>query len=664
MMEQFGLGDLLQPRRSIPTPQRRPVSRPGPSRQSVSRDDDVLGFGEFLGELFGVQPEAPSRRAAPPTATTTVRPSAPSSAPRARPAVPAQPANAGPEDLLMQMLGAFSEAIEEELLPALVPAPEQHRVQSRHPAFTQPSFAPATAAASQARPAQPTTAKPVPASSSSPFPTPGRTSSHISPNPHNARAGAHNVRPGAADEVADIKEAIRRSLDPRGNVQGVSTSIGTGATANVQVQPAPVVTPVQNLAAASKERPMPVQATKTTSSSTRTPSGSANASPRSSASMPIPSSVSSSPRPVSHPAPKITRVPVNGPVTSTPPVSPKPQPVPVRIPISTPSSSSKSSPTIAVPSSPALSTISTTSRSSLASLSAISSIEDRFTSLTSAFTFPEHLEFAPSASSSASALLYTATNAPVRVHEQALTRLLTDLDAVESGGDSEVRKTRKELVRRVESALEGLEAAKETAWVAFKEEEAAKDANEQQAVVEDSASTQEALSEAAVDEATPSSDTAVEEILPADTMVADNENSAPAITDDAPTVAVPSTETMETVVIPEDTVPESIGTVSEVLDSSPLEPSTLASEDLAAATPVVADTEASAAIPSPVRRGSDATINVSIEEPSAAAEDLEPEPQLPAVTEEDSNTVKASYRRRRPDSFCCDFRLSLAPFSR
>ncbi|TFY80611.1 hypothetical protein EWM64_g3401 [Hericium alpestre] len=50
-------------------------------------------------------------------------------------------------------------------------------------------------------------------------------------------------------------------------------------------------------------------------------------------------------------------------------------------------------------------------------------------------------------------LAYTPTNAPVRAYEHALNHLLERLDAVESEGDEEVRRRRKEVVLDVERAL-------------------------------------------------------------------------------------------------------------------------------------------------------------------------------------------------------------------
>lgn len=87
--------------------------------------------------------------------------------------------------------------------------------------------------------------------------------------------------------------------------------------------------------------------------------------------------------------------------------------------------------------------------------------------LEKAFEFPEHLDFVPLSHSDAAGtnsfvdepgkLAYTPNNAPIHAYEHALNALLTRLDAVESNGDLEVRRRRKEVVKAVERALEVVE---------------------------------------------------------------------------------------------------------------------------------------------------------------------------------------------------------------
>jgi hypothetical protein len=98
-----------------------------------------------------------------------------------------------------------------------------------------------------------------------------------------------------------------------------------------------------------------------------------------------------------------------------------------------------------------------------ASHAAVSGILATFVSLSSNFTFPSRLEFVSSSSDSPK-LAYTPTNASLHQYEHVLTGLLTRLDAVESFGDEEVRKVRKEAVKRIERELEDLDRRKLEEW--------------------------------------------------------------------------------------------------------------------------------------------------------------------------------------------------------
>lgn len=101
------------------------------------------------------------------------------------------------------------------------------------------------------------------------------------------------------------------------------------------------------------------------------------------------------------------------------------------------------------------------------SLSQITSIVSRLETLIAGFQFPAELDFSPSRSPSPAysaldtddvfALTYTATNAPLRAQEHALSLLLTDLDNVPSFGSHVVRDARRAVVARVGEALEELE---------------------------------------------------------------------------------------------------------------------------------------------------------------------------------------------------------------
>lgn len=102
------------------------------------------------------------------------------------------------------------------------------------------------------------------------------------------------------------------------------------------------------------------------------------------------------------------------------------------------------------------------------SLDSLRSLASSFRALESTFAFPPSLDFTPSrpaspvsaASSTPAAdakLPFTPNNAPLLQYEHALNALLTRLDAVESNGDDDVRRQRKELVREVERALEAMD---------------------------------------------------------------------------------------------------------------------------------------------------------------------------------------------------------------
>jgi hypothetical protein len=81
----------------------------------------------------------------------------------------------------------------------------------------------------------------------------------------------------------------------------------------------------------------------------------------------------------------------------------------------------------------------------------VRSVRTQLYAVESAFKFPAVLDF------DQSELAVTPNNAPVRAYEQALNGLLEQLDAIESDGDEEIRNVRREVVKEVEKALEGVE---------------------------------------------------------------------------------------------------------------------------------------------------------------------------------------------------------------
>ncbi|KAJ7693560.1 hypothetical protein B0H17DRAFT_1058989 [Mycena rosella] len=111
----------------------------------------------------------------------------------------------------------------------------------------------------------------------------------------------------------------------------------------------------------------------------------------------------------------------------------------------------------------------------------VHSIDAAFTTLSAEFAFPAELDFSTSRPASPvragagaaegesvmAKLSYSARNQGVRFYQQGLSGLLAQLDAVESFGDEELRHARKEVVGRVEGALDELERVVEARWRKF-----------------------------------------------------------------------------------------------------------------------------------------------------------------------------------------------------
>jgi hypothetical protein len=207
------------------------------------------------------------------------------------------------------------------------------------------------------------------------LPIPGRTFNHLSQNPQDPGLSAEQLhrRSGAADEVADIMEAIKRSLDPQHNAkpsdveeQASAPALGHDSSSSLGLGSKHPITPNESHVATECANPS------------------------------------------------------------------QPQPTPRN------------------------------------AMVAMKSIESRLDGLTHEFVFPSEPEFpveSPQVSGrSTPTLLFTPTNQPVRAHEHDLAALLTELDAVESDGDEDIRRVRKGLVSRVESELADLERKKDDAW--------------------------------------------------------------------------------------------------------------------------------------------------------------------------------------------------------
>jgi len=102
-------------------------------------------------------------------------------------------------------------------------------------------------------------------------------------------------------------------------------------------------------------------------------------------------------------------------------------------------------------------------------LDKISSLSSSFTDRQSTFEKPPSFTFKSSPDSTSSTttpppLAFVSSNSPFLAYEDYLVNLLSKIDAVESGGDRQVKQERKSLVRKVEKELSRLDAMKERAW--------------------------------------------------------------------------------------------------------------------------------------------------------------------------------------------------------
>ncbi|KAK4046770.1 hypothetical protein OIO90_006436 [Microbotryomycetes sp. JL221] len=118
-------------------------------------------------------------------------------------------------------------------------------------------------------------------------------------------------------------------------------------------------------------------------------------------------------------------------------------------------------------------------RQALSSLAALAASLD---AQREAFKMPEQLTFQPSPPASRVSngddedqsatmprstpkLAFSSHNAPFLAYEDALVGLLSKIDAVSTGGDRTVKKTRKDLVKKINSELDMLDSARESAWL-------------------------------------------------------------------------------------------------------------------------------------------------------------------------------------------------------
>lgn len=106
-----------------------------------------------------------------------------------------------------------------------------------------------------------------------------------------------------------------------------------------------------------------------------------------------------------------------------------------------------------------------------ASLATLASLASDFDAHRASFISPTTLTFSASPSpvdrsarSPTPPLAFGSANTPFLAYEEYLLSLLTKVDAVESHGDSAIKRARKELVKQVEAELARLDGLKEKAW--------------------------------------------------------------------------------------------------------------------------------------------------------------------------------------------------------
>ncbi|ORX33598.1 hypothetical protein BD324DRAFT_654053 [Kockovaella imperatae] len=107
--------------------------------------------------------------------------------------------------------------------------------------------------------------------------------------------------------------------------------------------------------------------------------------------------------------------------------------------------------------------------SSSASIDKLDNIAHELYLATESFEFPRKLVFAPNNNAEQPQLLFNKTNSGYHAQAHKLLQLLLAADGVSSGGDKDVRRKRKDVVRAVEGAIEALEKKRDDLWTQVKE---------------------------------------------------------------------------------------------------------------------------------------------------------------------------------------------------
>lgn len=183
-------------------------------------------------------------------------------------------------------------------------------------------------------------------------------------------------------------------------------------------------------------------------------------------------------------------------------------------------------------------------------------------------------------------LAYTARNAPVHGHEDALLKLLQALDTIESGGDHSVRDNRRAVVREVEDELRKVDENVRLRWKAVLERLSTKQAEEQ--AVEEKEVEQGMVVEESVPESTQEREMAVEASEPMPSTSTTTPEEAMDVESSSQPEATPAPSSDAIVAEPEDD--ETNSTMSASIESSVSETqfdSTTASE------PIIEEVESS-----------------------------------------------------------------------
>lgn len=232
----------------------------------------------------------------------------------------------------------------------------------------------------------------------------------------------------------------------------------------------------------------------------------------------------------------------------------------------------------------------------VSALEQIDSIRARLEELRSGFTFPPELDFEEdpatylasypldgepakpvsqtdddamdveddSTESPRPKLAYTARNAPVHGHEDALLKLLQALDTIESGGDHSVRDNRRAVVREVEDDLRKVDENVRLRWKAVLERLSTKQAEEQ--AVEEKEVEQGMVVEESVPEATQEQEMAVEALEPVPSSLITTPEEAMDVESSSQPEATPTLSSDAIVTEPEDD--ETNSTMSASIESS------------------------------------------------------------------------------------------------